>query len=270
MCPSNENGRSWRRLTARLRGGCTIILLSLAMAMPTVALAVETHVGKRKLGVALASSATEHMAGREVSTPRSPEALLLMFLINPRFNAYVLKNPEVMPSLMDRVTEPGFAVAVYQSALQPTAYLHFIDGWTDAEKLRSYFEVMDPRVILAWARALSHPGYYAELVAPMADQRKVLAWAAFLLGSRMPDFVGPPLDYRTYLNWLTLPVNPDLTGHLAGPLRMANPAQWVAMLGTMMVSTRQALQRFAAQGEAGEGWGVNDNRPWAGGVSVGP
>jgi len=45
--------------------------------------------GKRVLGAALASSAMEHSAGQDISTPRTPEQLLLMFLINPRYNAYL-------------------------------------------------------------------------------------------------------------------------------------------------------------------------------------
>lgn len=91
-----------------------------------------------------------------------------------------------------------------------------------------------------------------------------------MLGGRIPDVVGPPLDYRTYLNWLTLPVNPDLTRHLAGPLRMINPAQWAALVGTTMVSAQQTVQRFAGQGEAGSVWGVNDIRVYTQVDTVGP
>lgn len=239
---------------------CLILLLTLSFSLSSAALAVDLRHGQRKLGVALASSATELKAGREVSTPRTPEALLLMFLINPRYNAFLLKNPEVVPSVIDRMTEPGFAVAVYQAALHPKPYLHFADGWTDPEKLRSYVEVFDPKVILAWARALSNPGYYTEILLPLADQRKLLAWAAFLLGSRTPELVGPLIDPHTYLAWLTLLVNPDLAAHLAGPLRMMNPAQWFALLGTLMVSGQQAIRRFADQAALGEEFALHDTR----------
>lgn len=96
--------------------------------------------------------------------------------------------------------------------------------------------MIDPRVILAWARALSNPGFYADIVVPLVEQRKLLAWAAFLFGSRTPDLIGPLLEPHTYLAWLTLPVNLDLNAHLAGPL---------------MVSGQHVVQRFADQGERG-------------------
>jgi hypothetical protein len=113
--------------------------------------------GKRVLGAALASSAIELSAGEERSTPRAPEQLLLMFLINPRYNAYLWRHPETMPSLADRMSEPGFALAAYQAVMKPDSYLHFLKGWTDIEKLRGYFEIMDPAVIQGWAGAAMNP-----------------------------------------------------------------------------------------------------------------
>ncbi len=245
MCLSNDVPQppaAGRR--PRLKG--LLAGLALVLSVHAVAADFDARPGRRMLGAALASSATELSQGREISTPRTPEQLLLMFLVNPRYNAYLWKHPEVMPHLMDQMAEPGFLVAMYQTALHPEAYLHFLEGWTDIEKLRSYFEMMDPAVMLAWAGAMSSPAFYVALFAPMAEPRKYQAWAAFMMGSRLPDFAAPLLDPQTYLTWLTLPLNPALMSHLQGPLRLLNPARWFGMAGTAMDSGNQAVQRFAA------------------------
>jgi hypothetical protein len=242
MHPKNERGHA----QGRLGGALALIVLLLGLALPAEADPFDSRQGRRMLGAALASSALEHTLAGEVSTPRTTSELLLMFLINPRYNAYVLKHPQVLPSLLDRMMEPGFQVALFQGALHPEAYMHFLAGWTDMEKMRSYFEVMDPAVFLAWARTLSSPGFYLALYEPLAAPEKSRSWGGFMLGSRLPDFLTMGLNPRTYLAWLTLPFNSDLMGHLEGPLRMMYPTQWATIAGTLMQSGQQAVNRFAA------------------------
>jgi len=200
--------------------------------------------GKRVLGAALASSAMEHSAGEEFSTPRTPEQLLLMFLINPRYNAYLWRHPETMPSLAERMIEPGFALATYEAALRPESYLHFLKGWTDIERLRSYFEVLDPDVVLAWAGAAMNPAFYGAMVERVAAPGKVRNWTLFALGTRVPEMVWPMANPATWVSWLTLPVNPNTYLQLQGPMRMVNPLQPLVMAGAAMDSGKEALRRF--------------------------
>lgn len=251
--PSPPGSTAWFR-------GIGLLALLAALTLGHIAHAAadgfDARKGRRLLGAALSSSAVEHTLGGDVSTPRTPEQLLLMFLINPRYNAYVVKHPEVVPSLLDRMAEPGFLIAMYQAALDPEAYLHFLEGWTDVEKMRSYLEVLDPAVFMAWANTLSNPGFYMALYDYMAEPRKLRAWIAFALGSRLNELVAPPLDPRAYLTWLTLPLNPKLMSHLQGPLRLTNPAQWFTIAGTLMASGQEAIVRFAAPQEETTSQGV--------------
>jgi hypothetical protein len=200
--------------------------------------------GKRVLGAALASSAMEHSAGEDVSTPRTPENLLLMFLISPRYNAYLWKHPETMPNLMDRMTEPGFMLATYRATMQPEACLHFLQGWTDLEKMRSYFEMLDPKVILAWAGAAADPASYRAMFERLSDPGKLRNWMTFAMGSRVQEILEPLLSPQTYVLWLTLPFSPATATQLQGPMRMLNPAQPLIMASTMLDSGMQAMQRF--------------------------
>ncbi len=202
--------------------------------------------GKRVLGAALASSAMEHSAGQDISTPRTPEQLLLMFLINPRYNAYLWRHPETMPSLFDRMSEPGFALAAYQATMEPDSYLHFLKGWTDIEKLRGYFEIMDPAVFLGWAGAAMNPNSYMAMYQSMAAPEKMRNWMLFALGSRIPEIVLPVANPQTYLDWMTLPVNPNTYRQLQEPMRMLNPLQPVILWNAMLESGLQAMGRFVS------------------------
>lgn len=201
--------------------------------------------GKRVLGATLASSAMEHNADKEFSTPRTPEELLLMFLINPRYNAYLWRHPETLPSLMDRMIEPGFILATYQAALRPDSYLHFLKGWTDIEKMRGYFEIMDPAVFVGWAGAAMSPVGYLAMAQRLAAPGKLRNWTVFALGGRLPEMIQPVANPEMYAAWFTLPVDPDTHAQLQGPMRILNPAQPMVMWSAAMDSGLQALRRFA-------------------------
>lgn len=245
MCPWNKVSYRTRALPVRRGRAILMALLLVGLALPVLADNFDAVKGRRMLGIALASSAMEHSQGQDISTPRTPEQLLFMFLINPRYNAYLLKHPEVIPSLLDRMAEPGFLVATYQSVLHPEAYLHFLEGWTDVEKMRGYFETIDPAVLVTWAHILTNPGFYMALYEPLIAPRKLQAWINFMFGSRASDLLLPAFNPQTYLTWLTLPFNPALLRHIEGPLRLANPMQWFAIAGAVMQSSLQATQRFA-------------------------
>lgn len=206
--------------------------------------------GKRIMGAALASSAMEHSAGAEFSTPRTSDQLLLMFLINPRYNAYLWRHPETMPSVADRMTEPGFLLAVYQAAMEPASYLHFLKGWTDIERLRGYFEIMDPAVFLAWVGAAMDLNSYAAMHERMAAPEKLRNWMLFALGSRMPEILHPVATPKTVLDWITLPVNPETYRQLQGPMRMLNPMQPLILWDALFESSQQAMRRFLSPGAA--------------------
>lgn len=200
--------------------------------------------GKRVLGAALASSAMEHNADKEFSTPRTPEELLFMFLINPRYNAYLWRHPETLPSLMDRMTEPGFLLAAYQAALRPESYLHFLKGWTDIEKMRSYFEIMDPAVFVGWAGAAVSPFSYLAMAQRLTAPEKLRNWTGFAFGGRLPEMIQPVANQDMYMAWFSLPVNPHTYAQLQGPVRMLNPVQPLVMWSAAMDSGLEAIRRF--------------------------
>lgn len=90
MPPSSRDQSMFRMARGGTRIRAWHLLLGLSLVFTAPVQAVDARLGHRRLGVALASSATELKAGREVSTSRTPEEMLLMFLINPRYNAFVL------------------------------------------------------------------------------------------------------------------------------------------------------------------------------------
>lgn len=198
------------------------------------------------LSSALASSAQELTGGEELSTPRSSEQHLLMFLINPRYNAYLWGRPEIFPSLVDRMSEPGFIVGTMNSVIQPEPYFHFVKGFTDLEKMRSYFELLDPMVIRNWAAAVASPASWLALYGHMSEPAKWRNWMAFATGAHWPEMLRPISDRQTYAAWMTLPINPETYRQLQGPLRMANPWQPLIVMGVMTNSGVQAVQRFTS------------------------
>lgn len=221
-----------------------LIALLAVLSSPPASADFDAVRGKRVLGAALASSAMEHSGGEDLSTPRTPEQLLLMFLVSPRYNAYLWTHPETMPSLMNRMSEPGFLLAAYQAAMQPEIYLHFLQGWTDLEKMRSYFEILDPAVCLAWGSLATSPASYISMYERMSDPVKLRNWMTFAMGSRIPEMLQPVVSPQTYTTWLTLPFNPRTAADLQGPMQMLNPMQPMIMWNTVVDSGMQAMQRF--------------------------
>ncbi len=248
MRPRNEPRRFFAFLSSSAIGFRLLPLLAALALAAGLARAEDFDParGKRVLGAALASSAMEHNADQEFSTPRTPEELLLMFLINPRYNAYLWRHPETLPKLADRMSEPGFMLAAYRAALRPDSYLHFLKGWTDIEKMRSYFEIMDPAVFVGWAGAAMNPSAYLTLFEYLAAPAKMSNWMSFAMGGRLPEMVQTVASPETYLAWLTLPANPNTMIQLQGPMRMLNPMQPALMGGAVMESGLEAMRRFLA------------------------
>lgn len=204
--------------------------------------------GQRMLSAALASSAIEHSAGEDVTTPRTPDQQMLMFLISPRYNAYLWAHPETLPHVVDRAAEPGFLIAAYQATWRPDAYLHFLNGWMDIEKLRTYFELIDPHVMVTWA----DPRIWITIPARLADQGRIARWTHFAMGGRLPELVEPALSADTYAAWLMLPFDARSATRLREPLRVVNPVQPLIMADAIMDSGMRALRRFA-EPDIGEG-----------------
>ncbi len=200
--------------------------------------------GQRMLSAALASSAIEHSANQDVSTPRTPEQQLLMFVISPRYNAYLWAHPETLPYVVDRAVEPGFLLAAYQATWRPEAYLHFLSGWTDIEKLRAYFELVDPNVIVTWATTASDPTMRSGAYTRLSDAGKLARWVKFAMGGRLPDVIEPAKAAATYTAWLSLSLDARMSRQLRDSVRVLNPAQHLVMANAVMDAGMHALQRF--------------------------
>ncbi|MGO9445374.1 MAG: hypothetical protein ACLPXB_11440 [Thiobacillaceae bacterium] len=224
------------------------LLLMLALLLAGRVQGDEPDLGraKQKLGQAMTSSALEREAGEDVATPRTPSELLVIFLANPKYNAYVLRNPDVLPALMDRITEPRFFMAGWGTAAAPEVYLNFMQGWTDIEKMRSYWEVADPEVISAWWLQMGNPNFYAVLVRAMTNPGKLGRWAAFLTNPAGAA-KGPPCGpEETFHAWFSLPWNPTLYRHLETPIHWLSPAQPGTVAAAFMGSASLAWRRFEA------------------------
>lgn len=236
MCPRSEH-------RARLLRWVGWAALGLAGA-DALAGDFDAQRGRRMLSGALASSAMEHTGSGDVSTPRTSEQLLLMFLISPRYNAYLWSHPETIPSVLDRISEPGFLVAAYHYGVQPEPYLHFVKGFTDIEKLRSYFEILDPAVFKSWIAASTDPASWLAVYRHFSDPVKLRNWQAFMMAGRLPELAGPWMVPDTYMAWMPPPANPDTWRQLEGPLRMINPMQPMIVWNAAMDSGARAMRRF--------------------------
>jgi len=105
---------------------------------------------------------------------------------------------------------------------------------------------MDPAVFLSWAGAAMNPNSYMTMYQSMSALEKMRNWMLFALGSRIPEIVLPVANPQTYLDWMTLPVNPNTYRQLQEPMRMLNPLQPVILWNAMLESGLQAMGRFVS------------------------
>ena len=145
---------------------------------------------------------------------------------NPTTYPALAGNPAAFAQWSNAMTSPATYLGLMQLGMEPNSYARTASQVMNPTSLHSYQRMTDPAVYLRWLQAAMNPGFYTSMMAPALNPTSYMNWATLPVNPQLWNQAMQMLSPSLYMKWLTAPMSPSVLSAATTPMNPGLYPSW--------------------------------------------
>jgi hypothetical protein len=147
---------------------------------------------------------------------------------NPAAYPAIAANPAAFAQWSNAMMNPATYIEMMRLGMDPNSYARTAAQAMNPASLPGYQHWTDPAVYLQWLQAAMNPGFYTSMMAPALNPATYMNWATLPVNPQLWSQGMQMLNPALYMKWLTSPMSPPVLGAAMTPLNPGLYPNWAA------------------------------------------
>ncbi len=145
---------------------------------------------------------------------------------NPAAYPVIAGNPAAFAQWSNAMMNPAMYLTMMKMGMDPNSYARTASEAMNPASLIGYQHWTDPAVYLRWLQAGMNPNFYMSMMAPAMNPSTYMNWATLPINPQLWGQGMQMLNPSLYMKWLTAPISPPVLGAAMTPLNPGLYPSW--------------------------------------------